>query len=200
MKKAIFLTMMSLFTLQVIVAQTIETKPMNIIEPAAQHGLDVYMFPQTSDVSIKIFNSDGYIIMNESVSKYLPLQKRYNLKSLETGDYTFEAESDSWKMTQSFTKKESLVLFDDEGEEWTNFPEWVVIANNVIVPKQDSNHIQPKELGVFNKDGVEVYSFGMTKESIEKGVKFDLSQLAAGDYNIVLETRKRSFTKSFTKD
>ena len=58
---------------------------------------------------VMIYDQDGNVILKDKVSKGLPVEKGYNLKNLDYGDYTVEVK------TEKSDVKKTVHVYDDEG-------------------------------------------------------------------------------------
>jgi hypothetical protein len=56
-----------------------------------------------------IYDQDGNVTFKDQVSKGLPVEKGYNLKALDYGDYTVEV------ITEKSDVKKTVHVYDDEG-------------------------------------------------------------------------------------
>lgn len=170
-----------------------DNKPTVRVEKAGLKSVVVFVQGLgKSDTQIKLRDQNGSTLYTTQMQEGLEFAKRFDLKSLEAGNYTVEVENES-----SFT---AIPVSMNADSAWINTADQVTIMKPVIRQNGEKLDI------IFPTDDcddvlITIYDNRFRKlasESID-GVslkRFDLSQLVQGAYTVKMRTKGRNFVQS----
>lgn len=145
-----------------------------------------------SEAQVKLKDQNGSTLYITQTQEGLEFAKRFDLRSLEAGNYTVEVENES-----SFTTTPVSINADSA---------WITAADQVTIMKPVLRQTGEKLDIILPTDGsddvlITIYDSELRKlatESIdgESLKRFDLSKLAQGAYTVKMTTKGRNFVQS----
>lgn len=147
----------------------------------------------SSKTSIKIFDNEGFALIEESANVSEPFEKIFNLENLKSGVYTLVIESD-YKETVQPIMITSRGLIVDENKREEYFPAIIRQENaqvNVSLLNPTKSLVS---FSIVNRQGELIYK-EMLKDQLVVEKSYNLKQLAGGNYTVVVDTSKDVYTK-----
>lgn len=170
-----------------------DNKPTVRVEKAGLKSVVVFVQGLgESETQIKLKDQAGSTLYITQTQEGLEFAKRFDLKSLEAGNYTLEIENES-----SFTATPVSINADSA---WVNNDDQVTIMKpvlrqngeklDVIFPANDCDDVL---ITIYDSKFRKLVMEGFDGESLKR---FDLSQLAQGAYTVKMRTKGRNFVQS----
>jgi hypothetical protein len=190
-KKALISLAMSLFIMNVAVANNY----IPVLKVGSGMDKKFYLSLEnvSSQTSIKIFDNEGFVLIEEKANVSEPFEKIFNLENLKSGAYTLVIESD-YKETVQPIMITSRGLIVDENKREEYFP---------AIIRQENSHVNVSLLNptkstvsfsIVNRQGELVFK-EMLKDQLVVEKSYNLKQLAGGHYTVVVDTSKGLYTK-----
>jgi hypothetical protein len=147
---------------------------------------------KTNSVLVVIDDEEGNRIYNKLES--LQKSKTFNLKKLETGNYTITVSNNLKSIKNNITiTNEGLII--DINANTTFKPTFKIVDNSV-----DVNYLAAgvdTEISIVK--GEETIHQSIIKDSLSINKRFDTSQLPAGTYSVVVSNKEGTFLHRFSK-
>ena len=147
-----------------------------------------------TDLTIKLKDISGYVLMTDKVKDQKVTGKKYNLKNLPQGEYVLEISNEQKTMLQMLTLTEDAVeIIEDLAE--------VYYSPNINVNngKLDLNLLSLNKdvsVNIFNAEGEVIFSTDLgSKLSVTE--RFDLSSFDKGKYGITVMQNDRQHNLMF---
>lgn len=185
-----------LLTAMMVMASTFaianDNKPNVKVEKVGMKSVVVFAYGLGAhETQVQLKDANGSILYKANTQEGRKFAKRFDLSSLEAGNYTLEVENES-----SFTAT-PVVLNADSA--WVNSADQVTILKpvlrkngeklDVIMPDEDNTVF----ITIYDENFRKLASESIDGESLKR---FDLSQLAQGAYTIKMRTKGRNFVQS----
>lgn len=193
--KKLMLTIMMVMISTLVIAN--DNEPTVKVENVKAKSLAVIAYDLGGvKTDIQLRSATGKVYYTETVKSGQNFGKRLELSSVPNGEYTLEVEN-----AESYTAI-PVVLNTDSAQ--------AKIADKVTIVKPQVSVIGDK-MNVFvdEKQSEEVWvsiydvnanRLAIRKISNDKGVRFDLSKLDAGNYTVHMSTRGKKFVQSLSLD
>ncbi|MFY0593518.1 hypothetical protein [Roseivirga sp.] len=170
-----------------------DNKPSVRVEKVGSKSLVVFVSESVSgNTQIKLKDQNGLTLYNTQAKEGLEFAKRFDLKSLEAGDYTIEIEND-----MSFTATPVSINIDSA---WIKAQDQVTILKpvlrqsgeklDIILPSDDCGDVI---VTIFDGNFKKLASENFNGEALKR---FDLSRLSQGSYTVKMTTKGRNFVQS----
>jgi len=170
-----------------------DNKPSVRIEKAGLKSLVVFVKGLgESETQIKLKDQNGLTLYNTQTQEGLEFAKKFDLRSLEAGNYTVEVENEL-----SFTATPILINSDSA---WINSEDQVTILKpvlrqtggklDIILPSDDCDDVI---VTIYDSNFKKLASENFDGAALKR---FDLSQLAQGAYTVKMKTKGRNFVQS----
>jgi hypothetical protein len=158
-----------------------------------------------SNFKVKVYDAEGSVLYSSPfVKNSVSFQKLFDLSAFTDGEYCVVFESEDAKMAKTFYVEENE-LYTEENKAMIVMSE----AKSSLKPfvRKDGNNIYVSHINfnqsvfsmsIDDKSGNEIYNSSLPSETYYSG-KFDISELPAGDYSILLTSGKEKFYYEFNK-
>jgi hypothetical protein len=148
------------------------------------------------DVTISIMNEEGATVHTDKAKSIKAFSKKFNLASLEKGDYTLKVTLNHCKITQVFevTKKGIIVKETNRKEVYAPIIKEENSKFDITIPTIKNKY----SVLVLNANGDTVF------EETQKGLtqlnkRYNMSNLVKGDYLLQVTIDGESYYQNFTK-
>lgn len=190
MKKVLLTTVMVMVSTFAIAN---DNKPTVRVEKAGLKSVVVFVQGLgDGETQIKLKHQNGSTLYNTQTQEGLEFAKRFDLRSLKSGNYTIEVENES-----SFTATPVTINADSA---WININDQVTIIKpvlrqngeklDIILPTNDCDDVL---ITIYDSNFRKLASESFDGEYLKR---FDLSQLAQGAYTVRMKTKGRNFVQS----
>jgi len=150
----------------------------------------------SAQTSIQIIDQDGFVLVEENVAASEQFTKVFNMGKLISGNYTLVIKSDYKKTVQPIvvTSRE-LILEEEKRQEF--YPAIIVAEKeNVSVSLLNPTKSEVK-FSIIDREG-EVIFRDELKDKMVIGKRYNLEQLPAGNYTVLVYTSNDVYSKDLT--
>lgn len=151
---------------------------------------------RSAETQVRLMDQNGYTIFTESLKAENGLTRKYNLKNLEAGNYTFQVDYKSVIKIQKVQKLYNGVSLNDT-KEITVFKPSITFENNMI----NLNFLAFKgmfEVEILDAEGNILHTELHQADGAFTG-RYDLSTLKSGNYTCRIYVDNKDFEDSFIK-
>ncbi|WP_141719654.1 hypothetical protein [Roseivirga misakiensis] len=170
-----------------------DNKPSVRVEKVGTKTLVVFVNgSKEGETQIKLKDENGLTLYNTQTKDGLEFAKKFDLGSLEAGNYTVEVEN-----AMSFTATPVSINKDSA---WINNEDQITILKpvlrqsgeklDIILPSDDCDDVI---VTIFDSNFKKLASENFNGEALKR---FDLSQLTEGSYTVKMTTKGRNFVQS----
>jgi hypothetical protein len=145
---------------------------------------------KASKIEVSIKKEDGTVLIQEDIRA----SKKYNLKNVPAGIYTLELEDDQQIRIQSLQVSDDIMYSTSITTIYK--PHLIIDANNIDMNLMTQG--EPATVTITNTESKTIFSEKIVNE-VSATRRYNLKDLAAGDYTIRVSIAGQSFAKSFTK-
>lgn len=144
--------------------------------------------------SVEVLIQDKYGITLYSKTQTLETSKTYNLENLKAGDYTITISNDIKSVENNITiTKDGLII--DFNANTTFKPVFNILENNV-----DINFLSTgSDTDIYIRKDEQTLHHSSIKDALTINKRFDISNLPAGSYSVIVSNNNGSFVQNFTK-
>lgn len=141
-----------------------------------------------TDLTVKIKDLTGYVLMTDKIKDHKITGKKYNLRNLPQGEYVLEIYNDQKMMSQRLSLTKETLEFDDEKAEVYYSPK-ISVQNgkldlNVLSLNKDVS------VKILDTEGNVLFTSDLGSQlSVTK--RFDLSSFEKGAYGIAVKQNDR---------
>lgn len=191
-KKALISLAMSVLFMNVLVANNYI--PVLKVEAGIDKKFYLALENVSAQTSIKIFDREGFALVEESVSVSEHFEKIFNLENLQSGQYTLVIKS-NYKETIQPIQIIGRNLIVDESKRQEYYPAIIQLEKkkvNLSVLNPTKSQVT---LSIISRTGELLYRDAL-KDLVVVEKSYNLSQLPAGEYTVVVDTSKDVYTKN----
>ena len=148
------------------------------------------------DVSITIMNDEGATVHTDKAKSIKAFSKKFNLTSLEKGEYTLKVTLEHCKITQVFEVTKKGIIVKETNRKEVYAP--IIKEDNSKFDVTISNIKSKYSVLVLNANGDTVF------EETQKGLtrlnkRYNMSNLAKGEYLLQVTVDGESYYHNFAK-
>lgn len=148
-------------------------------------------------VKVQIYDPIGVIIYSEDIHENASKERKYNLKNLDAGEYTFTVDYNVEIKIQKVTKSLNEVILMNDEELTVYKPSFITENNKLGINLLSFNGAF--EITIFDINGNTIYNENHSANGAFKS-SYDLNQLEKGIYFCNVYIDSEDYKKSFYKE
>lgn len=190
-KLAISLTMSLLFCNLATANYTSYVK----VEEGAVKRIYLKLENVSSNTSIRILDEEGFVLIEEEASAAQDFAKLFNLENLHAGHYTLILESEFKETVQPIiVTYDKLIVEDSKREEY--FPAIILVEKQAVKLSLFNPTKSETAFSIIDRWGEVVYKDHLKGSNVvEKS--YNVSQLPAGRYTVIVDNSRKAYSKVF---